>query len=102
MICPSDGQGSFPNFDQNSSLAYLPWIKSLNLKPIYWIWKKSEQNYGMTYLIDYNEDHAETILRDADAVCLCHSIAETHDPEKLFESCEKWLSFVRLQVILTK
>ena len=60
--------------------------------------KKSEQNYGMTYLIDYNEDHAETILRDADAVCLCHSIAETHDPEKLFESCEKWLSFVRLQV----
>ena len=52
----------------------------------------------MTYLIDYNEDHAETILRDADAVCLCHSIAETHDPEKLFESCEKWLSFVRLQV----
>jgi len=51
----------------------------------------------MTYLIDYNEDHAETILRDADAVCLCHSIAETHDPEKLFESCEKWLSFVRLQ-----
>jgi len=58
---------------------------------------QSEQNYGMTYLIDYNEDHAETILRDADAVCLCHSIAETHDPEKLFESCEKWLSFVRLQ-----
>jgi len=54
-------------------------------------------NHGMTYLIDYNDEKAEVILHDADAVCLCHSIADMANPEKLFESVENWLSRIRLQ-----
>jgi len=55
------------------------------------------RDHGMTYLIDFNEENAEGILRDADAVCLCHSITDMANPEKLFESAERWLSFIRLQ-----
>ena len=72
------------------------------------------RDHGMTYLIDFNEENAEGILRDAgkkifsnfflkcisDAVCLCHSITDMANPEKLFESAERWLSFIRLQVSL--
>ena len=42
----------------------------------------------------FSEENSEEILQDADAVCLCHSIS---DIDSLFESCEKWLSHVRLQ-----
>ena len=36
-------------------------------------------------------------IKIKDAVCLCHSIADMANPEKLFESVENWLSRIRLQ-----
>lgn len=54
----------------------------------------SATEFGLTYLVDYSDENSEEILQDADAVCLCHPIS---DIESLFDSCERWLSYVRLQ-----
>ena len=41
-----------------------------------------------------SEENSEEILADADAVLLCHSVGQI---DSLFDSCERWLSYVRLQ-----